>query len=191
MEIDKKTLEYLNRWGRHEVPTAQVTTETNLSPGTHRWMATIGWMFRKDFEPFCCIQFLLISPVTFSPIGCISLSMPVTKRTELYVNTFLHVAGWDGRVWPYDGDGGWPYDSEDAAELREMLNEGTPKLGSTLTFPPKTNGSVVLSLPIHDMSKPFPLAPFMPVPKGHQDPVENLDRFRALCKDPSPFSLPN
>jgi hypothetical protein len=202
MEIDKKTLEYLNRWGRHEVPTAQVVgrnPKEKLTPGIHQWAAAIGWMFRKDLEPVCCIQFLILAPESFSILASVSLSMPVTKRTELYVNSFLHVVGWDGRVWPHDGDKGWPNGSEDARQVRDLLNKGNPKLGSTLTFPPRissslgTSSSIILHLPISNVSKPFPIAPFVPVlvPEGQQAPVENLKRFRALCKDPSPFSLPN
>ena len=189
MEIDEKTREYVRNWGRAEVPTAQVTGG-KVSPGTYRALATLGFVERVGPASFCCVHFLILQNQAFKPMGTLSLAMPVTKRTELYVNSFLQLVGWDGRVWPYDGDGGWPENSpEDAENLRMMLKK--INIGATLTFPADGEGATLLELPVVKRTAPFPLAPFAPLPEDHPPPVIHLERFRELCKDASPFAALN
>ncbi len=187
MKVDKKTREYLNKWGRLEVPTAQVTGG-KVSPGTYRCLAVLGFIERRDVVAICCVHFLVLQHQAFTPMATLSVAMPVTKNTELLVNSFLHVVGWDGRVWPYDGDGGWPENSpEDADQLRAMLQK--IRIGATFAFPADGPGVPLLNLPIVKRSAPYPLAPFEPVADDQPAPIRHIDRFRALCQDASPFTI--
>jgi hypothetical protein len=190
MQVDEKTRDYIRNWGRSEVPTAQVTGG-KVNPGTYRALATLGFVERRGPAAICCVHFLVLQNQAYTPMATLSLAMPVTKKTELHVNSFLHVLGWDGRVWPYDFDGGWPDNSpEDAEQIRIMLQK--LKLGATLTFPGEAHHGVrLLDLPIVKRTSPFPLAPFEPVPEDQPAPVIHLERFRDLCKDASPFTLLN
>ncbi len=191
-KVDERTREYLTKWGRWEVPTAQVTGGS-VNPGVYRGMVALGWMMHQGPVPVCGLHFLVLQNHTQKAMATLSLAMPVTKTTELHVNSFLHLMGWDGRVWPYDGDGGWPENSEeDAEQVREMLQKLHPRVGSTLAFPPIPDlGSPIITLTICKRSAPFPFAPFEPVPEEQDSPVVHLARFRELCKDPSPFQVPN
>jgi hypothetical protein len=190
-KIDERTREFLRKWGRREVPTAQVTGG-EVTPGTYRAMPFLAWMERRGPVALCGMHFILVHNQAWTPFGALSMAMPVSKNTELHINSFLHLVGWDGRVWPYDGDGGFPEDSpDDAAQLKEMLRK--VKIRSTLTFPPTggPGGARVLTVNVLKRSSPFPFAPFEPLPEGSDPPVVHLERFRELCKDPSPFALPN
>ena len=188
--IDEKTRDYLRVWGRRETPTAQVTGG-KVNPGTYRGLATLGWMAHQGPVPVCGVHFLVLQNQAYTPMATLSLAMPVTKKTELHINSFLHYVGWDGRVWPFDDDGGWPgKDTADAKNLRDFLMK--TKMGSTLTFPAEAEkGARLITLPIVKRSAPFPLALFEPVPDDEPAPVEHLERFRDLCKDPSPFGMMN
>ncbi len=195
-KVDERTREYLQKWGRLEVPTAQITGGS-VNPGTYRAMACLGWIERRGPEgasvPVVGVHFMLLQNQAYVPMATLSLAMPVTKNTELLINTFLHFIGWDGRVWPYDGDDDWPANSEeDEAQVRALLQKLHPKIGSTLTFPTIPGvGTPILQLPVLKRSATYPLAPFEPVPEDRTPPVTHLERFRALCRDPSPFGVPN
>lgn len=191
-KIDERTQEFLRKWGRLEVPTAQVTGG-QVAPGTFPALAALGWIERRGPVAIVGVHFLILMREVFKPMATLSLAMPVSKNTELHINSFLHLIGWDGRVWPYDGDGGWPENSEeDAAQVRALLAKLHPKVGATLTFPPIPGvGAPLLNLPILKRTAPFPLAPFEPVPEDRPAPVIHLERFRELCLDPSPFTVPN
>lgn len=193
--IDEKTREYLRLWGRPEVPTAQVTGG-KVNPGTYRGLATLGWIEHRGTTvkvPVVGVHFLVLQNHSYKPMATLSLAMPVTKRTELLVNSFLHHVGWDGRVWPFDGDGGWPETSPaDAEQIRIMLGKTTPKIGATLTFPAEAEqGAPLVTLPILKRNSPYPLALFEPVDDDRPAPVIHLKRFRELCQDPSPFAVLN
>ena len=123
------------------------------------------------------------------PIATLSIAMPVTKNTELHVNSFLHLLNWDASVWPYDGDRGWPENSEeDCDQVKSMLGKLSTRIGSTLTFPPTASGVPLLTLPVVKRSAPYHLAPFEPLPEEVEtSPIVHLERFRELCRDPSPF----
>jgi hypothetical protein len=192
MQIDKRTREYLKKWGRREVPTAQITGG-KCAPGTYRCLPVLGWIERRGTVPVVGVHFLVLYHQGETVKANLSIAFPVTKLTELHVNSFLCLIGWDGRVWPYDGDKGWPEGSEeDAAQLRALLKKLGPKVGSTLTFPPKPElGAPLLNLPIVKSLSPYPLAPFEPLPEGADSPVVHLERFRALCEDCSPFDVLN
>jgi hypothetical protein len=185
-QIDKKTRDYLKKWGRREVPTAQVTGGS-LTPGQFRGFATLGWIESQGVFPVVGIRFLVIGREGFKPLATVSVALPVTKNTELLINGFLHYVGWDGRVWPSDGDGGWPDTSkEDPEQIKIMLQRVIPPIGSTFTFPPPTK---IIPIPILKRTAPYPWAPFEPVPEEESTPVDHLARFRALCMDPSPFAV--
>lgn len=191
-KVDERTREYLRKWGRPEVPTAQITGGS-VNPGVYRGMVCLGFMLHQGPVSVCGVHFLVLQNHTEKAMATLSLAMPVTKNTELHVNSFLHLMGWDGRVWPFDGDGGWPENSEeDEAQIRDFLKKLRPPLGSTLTFPPIPDlGSPVIQLTIPKRTAPFPFAPFEPVPEDQVAPAVHLERFRALCKDPSPFQVQN
>jgi hypothetical protein len=190
--IDEKTREYMRLWGRGEVPTAQITGG-KIEPGTYPALATLGWIERRGPVALVGVHFLMLQRQAHKAMATLSLGMPVTKRTELLVNSFLHYIGWDGRVWPYDADGGWPEKSEeDCAQIEALLAKLYPKISSTLTFPSKPElGAKLIELPVLKRTAPYPLAPFEPVPESESPPVEHLDRFRELCQDPSPFQPSN
>jgi hypothetical protein len=122
MQVDEKTRDYIRNWGRSEVPTAQVTGG-KVNPGTYRALATLGFVERRGPAAICCVHFLVLQNQAYTPMATLSLAMPVTKKTELHVNSFLHVLGWDGRVWPYDFDGGWP-DNETSYTFLGSIFEG-------------------------------------------------------------------
>jgi hypothetical protein len=191
-KIDEKTRDYLRRWGRHEVPTAQITGG-KVNPGTYRGLATLGWIERRGPISIVGVHFLVLQNQAYTPMATLSVAMPVTKNTELLINSFLHYVGWDGRVWPYDRDGGWPKeDSDDAKNLRDLMTKTRPKIASTLTFPSEAEGGApLIEVPIVKRSAPFPWAPFEPVSEDRATPAEHLERFRELCQDPSPFQPPN
>ena len=188
-KIDARTREYLRKWGPREVPTAQVTGG-EVSPGMYRSVPCLGWIERQGPLAVCGVHFLLMRNQEFRPIATLSLAMPVTKNTELHVNSFLHALNWDGRVWPYDGDKGWPENSEEDCEnIKGLLGKLATRVGSTLTFPPSDLGASMLRLNVVKRSSPYPLAPFEPLPEEIEtSPVIHLARFRELCKDPSPFA---
>ena len=194
-QIDEKTREYLKKWGRREVPTAQITGG-DITPGTYRGLATLGWIERKQgILPVVGVHFLVLMNQSYTPKATLSLALPVTKNTELLVNSFLHYVGWDGRVWPYDGDGGWPENSEeDAEQVKVMLSRVAPPIGSTLTFPSRPElGAPLITLPVLKRTAPYPWAPFEPVSEDRdaEAPVTHLTRFRELCQDSSPFEVQN
>jgi hypothetical protein len=190
--IDEKTREYLKKWGRLEVPTAQITGG-KINPGSYRGLATLGWIERRGPVPVVGVHFLLLMRIAFTPMATLSLAMPVTKNTELLINSFLHHVGWDGRVWPYDGDDGWPHKgSDDARNMLGLMMKTIPRIGSTLTFPSEAGeGAPLIELPVIKRTSPYPLAPFEPVSEDKPAPVTHLARFRELCQDPFPFSLSN
>jgi len=193
MTIDAKTREYLRKWHRNEVPTAQITGGT-ANPGIYRALACLGWVERRGPFAVVGVHFLLMQNQADHPLGAtLSLAMPVTKNTELLVNSFLHLVGWDGRVWPYDGDGGWPEKSDDEEQMKTLLGKLHPRVSATLTFPPANDGlgNACLRLPVVKRSAPYPLAPFEPVSEDQETPAVHLERFRELCKDPSPFAPAN
>jgi hypothetical protein len=184
-KIDERTRQYIRQWGRLEVPTAQVTGG-DVTPGTYRAAPVLGWIERRGSVAIVGSHFILVRNQEYKPFGTLSIAMPVTKITELHINSFLHLLGWDGRVWPYDGDDGWPGTSPiDATNLRDMLRK--VHRSSTFTFPPQDVGETFLNLPVVKRTAPYPLAPFYPLPEGAEPPIVHLPRFRELCRDPSPF----
>lgn len=191
-QIDQKTREYLKKWGRREVPTAQITGGT-CTPGIYRGLPILGWIERKEgVLPVVGIHFLVLLNHSADVKASLALALPVTKNTELLVNSFLAHLGWDGRVWPYDGDGGWPEGDtdEDVTQIKALFNRVVPPIGATLTFPSKPNARVIERLPVLKRNAPYPWAPFEPVPEEAEgSPIQHLTRFRELCADPSPFSL--
>ena len=189
-KIDAKTREYLQKWTPAEVPVAEVTGGS-IVPGTWRGLATLGWMEHQGQTPVCGVHFLILRNHEFKPFATLSLAMPVTKTTELHVNSFLHLIGWDGRVWPYDADGGWPENSEeDADQVQELLGKLRPRIAATLTFPPKDGlGGTLIPIHVRKKKGTFHLAPFEPLPEDADSPVIHLERFRELCRDPSPFVM--
>lgn len=194
-KIDEKTRDYLKKWGRREVPTAQVQGGT-IAPGMHQGFAAVGWIERRQgIMPFVGVHFMVLTKNTQEPkpLGTLSLGLPVTKTTELLVNSFLHYLGWDGRVWPFDEDGGWPTESKlDAAQIRIMLSRVSPPVGSTLTFPSDPEkGMKVVPIPVFKRHSPYPWAPFEPVPEEEGAPAVHLARFRELCQDPYQFAVQN
>jgi hypothetical protein len=190
MKIDDKTREYLKKWHRNEVPTAQVTGG-DVTPGIYRGLACLGWFERRGPFAICGVHFVLMHNQADKAFATLSLALPVTKNTELLVNSFLHLVGWDGRVWPYDADGGWPEKTEDEEQVRTMLDKLKPRISATLTFPPSGRGATCLNLPVVKRSSPYPLAPFEPVPDDQETPIVHINRFRELCLDPSPFTPAN
>ena len=187
-KLDARTREYLRKWNPREVPTAQVTGG-EVTPGVYRALPCLGWIERQGTFAVCGLHFLLLRNQEFKPIATLSIAMPVTKNTELHVNSFLHLLNWDGRVWPYDGDNGWPENSEeDCDQVKDMLGKLSTRIGSTFTFPPTESGVPRLTLPVVKRSSPYHLAPFEPLPEEIEtSPAIHLERFRELCRDPSPF----
>lgn len=179
---DSLTRAFLKTWGPNEVPTAQITGGS-VNPGTYRCMAVLGWVEKRAVWPVVALHTLVLRNVEYKPIATLTIVMPVTPKTELYVNALLQTFGWDGRVWPYDDDKGWPEGTgADEENLKKLLKQTA--MSATLCFPSDTkDGAAVINIPIAKASSPFPLAPFQEV----DSPPVHLERLRALCKDPSAF----
>lgn len=186
---DATTRELLRAWGPREVPLVQVTGG-EIKPGTYRALATLGWIERRGPWAIVGVNMIVLNNNEDKPRGAVTLGLPVTKRTELYVNGFLCRLGWDGRVWPHDDDGGWPEKTDDEASLRDLMKKSN-RMGSTLCFPSHPERGVpIIKLPILKRSAPFNWAPFEPA-ELETPPAAVLDRFRKLCEDPSPFVIQN
>lgn len=193
-KIDAKTREFLRRWSPFEVPTAQVTGGRVPNPGTYRALPVLGGMGFQDTAlgriTVCGVHFILIRKYNDSPFATLSLGMPITKNTELHVNAFLHLLGWDGRVWPTEQSSEWPDNNPDEVEQLVILMRNA-RMGATLTFPPTGPGVPVLEIPVYKCHSPFQVAPFESLPDGAESPVVHLARFRELAKDPTIFEIPN
>ena len=189
-EMDERTRDYIRRWHKSEIPYAQITGEL-VTPGIYRGVPCLAWMEKQGNLVICGTHFVLMQNMADKPISTLTIAMPVTKNTELVVNTFLHLLGWDGRIWPLDGDGGWPEKSDEEEALRTMLTKVRTRTSATFTFPPSEKGATCLNLPVRSRNKPYALAPFEPVPEDDPPPIRHIDRFRQLVKDPSVFAPVN
>ncbi len=176
--LDPKTRDFLKSWGPQETPTAQVTNG-DLHPGLYRAMATLAIVEKRRPWPVVGLQVLLLRRLEFKVVGSMTIGMPVTPKTELYVNALLQTFGWDGRVWP--DDGGWPTGSSDEEQIQQLMDKAG--LISTLTFPSTENGVPLVEMPVAKVSAPFHLAPFEEV----NSPPVHLARFRALVNNPPAF----
>ena len=195
LKIDSKTREFLRQWSPFEVPTAQVTGGKVPNQGTYRALPVLGGMGFQDTAlgriSVGGVHFLLLRRFNDSPFATLSLAMPVTRNTELYINSFLHLLGWDGRVWPTDQtEAEWP--NTDPAEVEQLvILMRNARMGATLTFPPSGPGVPVLEVPVYKLHSPYQVAPFEPLPEGAESPVVHLARFRELARDPTIFEIPN
>jgi hypothetical protein len=176
--VDPKTREFLKSWGPHETPTAQVT-DGELHPGIYRAMATTAIVEKRRLWPVVGLQVLLLRRLEFKFVGSMTIGLPVTPKTELYVNALLQTFGWDGRVWP--DEEGWPTGTPDEQQIQQLLDRAG--LISTLTFPSTENGAPLIEMPVAKTSAPFHLAPFEEV----NSPPVHLARFRALVHNPPAF----
>lgn len=179
--LDSKTREFLRSWGRHEMPSAQVTGGS-VAPGYYRAFAVLGWIEQRNVFPVVGVQTILLRNQEDRNHGALTLGLPVTPKTELYVNALLQSFGWDGRVWPYDNDQAWPEGTADEPQVMGLLKK--VGLGSTLAFPPNAErGIPTLRIHIAKRQGVFPLAPFEEI----DSPPVHLERFRELVRDHSIF----
>ncbi len=182
-ELDELTRSFLKRWETYEMPTGQVTGG-DMKPGFYRILAVLGWIDKKPGSvPTVGIQTLALRNQEDKHIGAITIGLPVTPRTELYVNAFLQSLGWDGRVWPYDNDNGWPVGTDDEDQLLGLIKR--VELSSSLTFGPDPEKGGVPAMRFHVAQShgAFYVAPFEEI----NSPPKHLERFRALVADPSVF----
>lgn len=187
-KLDEKTRELLRLWGPREVPTAQVTGG-EITPGTYRALPTLGWIERRSPFVVLGVQLIILHNQEEKSRAAVTLGLPITKRSELLVNAFLRRLNWDGRVWPHDDDQGWPVGTSDEEQLRQLLKKARI-IGATLCFPADpVRGATILTIPILKRSSPFNWAPFeeLDLDSETTPAVAHLDRFRQLCKDPTPF----
>jgi hypothetical protein len=187
LQPDATTREFTRLWGAREIPTAQVTGG-NITPGNYRAMATLGWMEKRGPFAVVGVHLIILRNLEYVTIGAVTVGLPVTTRNELFVNSFLVRLGWDGRVWPYDDDKGWPDGTDDEPQIRQLMQQAGG-MAATLCFAPNKDqggGVPIIPIPILKRHGPFPWAPFeggdMPSP-----PAATFQRFKALCNDPSPF----
>lgn len=180
--LDPKAREILRSWGPNETPTGQVTGG-DIRPGEYRALAILGWIEKKPGDlPRVGIQTVVLRLNEDKHIGAVTIGLPVSPRTELYVNAFLQTLGWDGRVWPYDNDKKWPEGSDDEEQVTGLLKR--VGLSSTLTFPSNPDqGAPAVRIHIAKSHGAFAIAPTEEV----DSPPVHLERFRALVADHSVF----
>ena len=182
-KYDRKTRKFMERWGRREVPTAQVAGDA-IKPGDYQAFALLGWVEAKDGAAIVGLQMAVLKMEPLTIMGHVTLGMPVTPKTELHVNALLQSLGWDGRIWPYQ-DHGWPEGTgEDEIQLVSLIMQA--KLGCSLTFVPQEEGPTMIPLYVAKSRDPFPLAPFEL--EVTEEP-KHLEVLRDLIDDPSPFKV--
>lgn len=177
---DPRTKEYIQLWGRKQVPVAHVI-KGKIPMGDWPSYALLAWIVQREKDwPIVGTLFTVLDDELQNSIGHVSMALPLTPVTERHVCQFLEQLGWDGRVWPYK-DHGWPEGTEEEAGCVNMLR--TAKIGATLTFPPQPPGTPALLIPILDRSKPYSVFPF-----AYETPMpRRLETLRALANDPTPF----
>lgn len=181
-KTDSKTRKFMERWGRREVPTAQVAGEP-IKPGDYGAFALLGWVEAKDGTAIVGLQMAVLKEDPLTNMGLITIGMPVTPKTELHVNALLQSLGWDGRVWPYK-DHGWPEGTDDEQQVVALVSQA--ELGCTLTFvPDPEQGAPMIPIHITKSRDPFPLAPFE---LEITEQPQHLEALRDLIDDPSPFA---
>lgn len=179
--MDATTRKFLESWGRRETPTAQVTGNP-IKPGKYRAFAILGWVEKKHGAAIVGLQMIVVRETPFENMGTITVGLPVTPKTELYVNALLQTLGWDGRIWPYK-DHGWPEGTSDEEQVVALVQQA--ELGCTMTFvPDPEQGLPMIPMHIAKAQEPFPLAPFTEI----DSPPVHLKAFRELVADPSPFA---
>ena len=192
LKLDAQTRDYLTRWNKWEVPTAKITDGKVPGQGVYTSLPLLGW-FEHQETPIgkmavCSLSLNIMIPKSHKMVGVMTLAMPVTKNTELHVNTLLCYLGWDGRVWPNDDTDKWPSHSVEDVDLVKYLLAKTG-LGSTLTFPPQEEGHRALQLPIYKIHSAYQVAPWHPLPPEDDSPAKTLGRFRELAQDPTLFKV--
>lgn len=176
-----KTHDVFKTWLPIETPIAQVTGGM-VRAGTYRTFAVLGWIEKKFGQlPKVGIQTIILHAVHNKHMGALTLGLPVSPKTELYVNALLQTFGWDGRVWPHDEDGGWPEGSNDRDQILGLLDK--VNLDATLTFAAGPQGVPAIRMNILKSRESFMLSPFDEI----NSPPVHLERFRALVADPSIF----
>lgn len=183
-KYDRNTRRFMERWGRREVPTAQVAGDA-IKPGEYHAFALLGWVESEGGSVIVGLQMAVIKEEPLTNMGLLTIGMPVTPKTELHVNALLETLGWDGRIWPYE-DHGWPEGTgDDEIQLASLVMQA--KLGCSLTFVPAEQGPVMIPIHVAKSRDPFPLAPFEL--EVTEEP-KHMDALRALIDDPSPFKEP-
>jgi hypothetical protein len=178
--LDSKAREILRSWTPQEMPSAQVSGG-EIRPGSYRAFAAIGWVEHRNGVPTVGLQTFVLRHDN-KHVGALTIGLPVTPRTELYVNALVQSFGWDGRVWPYDNDKGWPEGTDDEAQVLGLL--ARVNLASSMTFPSVGDKGVpAVRIEIPKSHGPFPLPPSTEV----DSPPVHLARLRALIADPSIF----
>lgn len=183
-KYDRKTRKFMERWGRREVPTAQVAGDA-IKPGEYHAFALLGWVEATAGAAIVGLQMAVIKEEPLTNMGLLTIGMPVTPNTELHVNALLQSLGWDGRIWPYQ-DHGWPEGTgDDETQLASLVMQA--KLGCSLTFVPAGEGPVMIPIHVAKSRDPFPLAPF---DLSVVEELKHVDALRDLIDDPSPFKEP-
>jgi len=176
-----KTHDIFKTWNALEKPVAQVTGGAVRS-GVYRTLAVLGWIEKKPNElPKVGIQTIILKTNEDKHVGALTLGLPVTPKTERYINALLQTYGWDGRVWPHDEDGGWPEGSADRDQILGLLDK--VNLDATLTFAPGPKGVPAVRMNVTKSRGPFQLSPFDEI----DSPPLHLLRFRDLVTDPTIF----
>lgn len=179
-KLDEHTRKYLKEWGAAQMPTGQVVGG-DMRPGYYRAFAVLGWIEKRKPWPVVGLQTIALRMNEDKHVGAVSLGLPVSPKTELYVNALLQTFGWDGRVWPYDNDGQWPEKTAEEEQVQGLLRK--VNLLSTLTFPSTEQGIPSVRFYVAKSKGVFPIAPLEEI----NSPPVHLERFRALVEDPSPF----
>jgi len=179
--IDPEVREFMRTLTPYEAPTAKVTGG-KVRPGTYRSLAVLGWIERRKSWPVAGIQTILLRPKEDTHVGAVTIALPITPKTERFVNALLQMYGWDGRAWPHEDDKLWPEGTDDEPQVTALMAK--IGLGATLTFPPHPEMGAP-SVPLH-VPKSNGFFPYAPVSEFNSPPV-HLEKLRAFAMDPSPF----
>jgi len=173
--------------GAECVPVAHVSGGAINSLEPHYMYPLVGWvMQRPSGWPSCMLYMSVLGLNSTTPMGTLTLSMPIGPLSERHVCRLLEDFGWDGRCWPSNhGDSDWPSNTEDQGPLSEMLR--LSNLGATLTFPPKEQGNPTILIDVSSTILPYTVHPYR-LEVGPPE-VTYLEELRTLASHPEVFSL--